>query len=168
MLVSNHVGWADPLWIGFALWPRPICPMAKQELFSNRFLGILLRDMGAFPVNRGAPTPSSIKLPAEILRNKGIVVIFPGGTREAQISGVKRGAATIALLADVPVVPVFFRGPPILRLRDMLFRRPEVLVQIGTPIYPDNKNCLTKPDRKEQTTVIVDAIELKLNEMIQQ
>ena len=162
VLVSNHTGWADPLWIGFAAWPRTISPMAKQELFDVPVLSRVLHNLGAFPVKRGVPGPSSIKIPVDILNDRGIILIFPGGRREAQVSGVKRGAATIAQLAGVPVVPVRFLGPATLNLRHALWRRPEVLVEFAAPIPQPQGGVLTSSERKEQIARMVDEIERRL------
>ena len=40
-----------------------------------------------------------------------IILIFPSGTRSEENIAFKRGAATIALHARVPLVPAFFQGP---------------------------------------------------------
>mgnify|MGYP005809717349 CR=1 FL=1 len=156
VIVSNHVGWIDPLWIGLALWPRAVSPMAKKELFAKWPLRFILTQLGAFPVTRGAASPTEIRRPLDILRNRGVVLIFPGGTREAQLSGVKRGAATIAVTAGVPVVPIYFDGPGNLRLRDVLRRR-IASVSVGAPIHTAGAEETNREQRKE---VIHDTVRL--------
>ncbi|KQM56941.1 MULTISPECIES: lysophospholipid acyltransferase family protein [unclassified Sphingomonas] len=138
VIVANHIGWLDPLWIGLAVWPRPVFFMAKRELFIPVF-GSILRSAGVFPVDRGAPGPSALKLPLEILANGGLLVIFPGGTRSLQLDSLKRGAATIATLANKPILPVHYAGPARLRLRDLL-HRPTVTVELMPYILPPERN----------------------------
>lgn len=164
VLVANHVGWIDPLWIGLAFWPRPVCPMAKSELFEGWLMRFVLRRLGAFPVTRGAPTTAEVKRPLSILENGGIVVVFPGGRREAKMSGVKRGAATIALGASVPIVPVYFCGPGKLALRD-LFRRPWATVRVGKPISfaPEVDGSIT--ERRQRIKNAATRIENALGEL---
>ncbi|MEP9402209.1 lysophospholipid acyltransferase family protein [Sphingomonas sp. VNH70] len=134
IIVANHVGWLDPLWIGTATWPRPVYFMAKRELFVP-VMGTILRSAGVFPVDRDAPGPSAMKLPLAILAGGGLLVIFPGGRRSEALGDLKRGAATIAMLAGCPLVPVHYAGPTKLQLRDLL-RRPPVRVRFHAPILP--------------------------------
>lgn len=164
VLVANHVGWIDPLWIGLALWPRPVCPMAKKELFYKWPLRSILNQLGAFPVTRGAASLSEIRRPIEILQAGGIVVIFPGGTRESQMSGVKRGAATIALAAGAPIVPVYFDGPGNLRFAD-LFRRATAVVRVGLPIELTSAGGTGRDARKEAVLEAVRLIEERLGQL---
>lgn len=164
VIVSNHVGWVDPLWIGLALWPRAVSPMAKKELFAAWPLRFILAQLGAFPVTRGAAAPSEIRRPLEILQNRGVVLVFPGGTREAQLSGVKRGAATIAVTAGVPVLPIYFDGPGHLRLRDV-FRRRTASILIGQPIQTAGSGEMDRQHRKEAVLDTVKLIEDRLKQL---
>lgn len=164
VIVSNHVGWIDPLWIGLALWPRAVSPMAKKELFETWPLRFVLNQLGAFPVTRGAASASEIRRPLDILHNRGVVLIFPGGTREAQLSGVKRGAATIAVSAGVPLVPIYFSGPGHLRLRDV-FRRRTASVVVGDPIHTAGSAEVSREQRKEAILETVQLIEDRLRHL---
>jgi 1-acyl-sn-glycerol-3-phosphate acyltransferase len=164
VIVSNHVGWIDPLWIGLAIWPRPISPMAKKELFATWPMRFILRQLGAFPVTRGAAAPSEIRQPIDIVNAGGVVLIFPGGTRESQLSGVKRGAATIAVTAGVPIVPVHFDGPGYLRLGDIL-RRKIARVRIGEPIQTVPAEGYDRSQRKEAVLNTVQTIENRLKQL---
>jgi 1-acyl-sn-glycerol-3-phosphate acyltransferase len=164
VIVSNHVGWIDPLWIGLALWPRAVSPMAKKELFARWPLRFVLTQLGAFPVTRGAASPSEIRRPLEILQNRGVILIFPGGTREAQLSGVKRGAATIAVTAGVPVVPIYFDGPGQLRLRD-IFRRRTASIVVGDPIHTTGAKETSREQRKATVLDTVQLIEDRLKQL---
>ena len=92
--------------------------------------------LGAFPVDRDAPKPSALKIPLEILRASGLVVVFAGGTRSIEPGEIKRGAATLAVLAGCAIVPVRYSGPSRLRLRDLL-RRPPETVDFLPPVHPD-------------------------------
>ena len=164
VIVSNHVGWVDPLWIGLSIWPRAVSPMAKKELFAAWPLRFILAQLGAFPVTRGAAAPSEIRRPLEILQNRGVVLVFPGGTREAQLSGVKRGAATIAVTAGVPVLPIYFDGPGHVRLRD-IFRRRTASILIGHPIPTAGSGEMGREHRKQAVLDTVKLIEDRLKQL---
>ena len=134
ILVANHIGWLDPVWLGAVIWPRPAFFMGKQELFRG-LLGKYLLAMGVFPVDRTKPGPSSLKRPVEIVRRGGIVIVFPSGTRAAEVTALKRGAATIAVLSGCPILPVIYTGPARPTLSHFL-RRPPVSVRFLPPLYP--------------------------------
>ncbi len=135
VVVCNHVGWADPLWVGYAAFPRLLHQMAKKELFDVPGVGWFVRSGGGFPVDRGRPTPATIKHAIGLVSSGQRLLIFPAGTRGQEDADSKRGAATIALRAGVPIVPAAYQGPAALRLSHVL-RRPAIRVVFGPPIAP--------------------------------
>jgi 1-acyl-sn-glycerol-3-phosphate acyltransferase len=88
---------------------------------------------GSIPIDRARPSPSSIKAAVDILRHGGLILIFPSGTRKGENIAFKRGAATVALHAQVPLVPAFFQGPHYVQAGHLL-RRPAIRVAFGSPI----------------------------------
>jgi 1-acyl-sn-glycerol-3-phosphate acyltransferase len=135
VVVCNHVGWADPLWVGYAAFPRTLHQMAKKELFDIPLVAWFVRSGGGFPVDRGRPTPATIRHAIGLVASGQRLLIFPAGTRGQEDADSKRGAATIALRAGVPIVPASFQGPAALRLSH-LWRRPAIRVCFGRPISP--------------------------------
>ena len=133
VIACNHVGWADSLWIAYAVYPRPLRYMSKKELFDSRTLRWILEHGGSFPLDRNAPSPSSIKTAVALLKSGDILLVFPSGTRSADTVAFKRGAATIALHAGVPLVPAFYQGPAHMRV-EHLMHRPRIRVTFGAPI----------------------------------
>ena len=135
VVVCNHVGWADPLWVGYAAFPRLLHQMAKKELFDMPGVAWFVRSGGGFPVDRGRPTPATIKHAIGLVAGGQRLLIFPAGTRGQEDADSKRGAATIALRAGVPIVPASYQGPEALRLSHLV-RRPAIRVVFGAPIAP--------------------------------
>ena len=86
--------------------------MAKAELFRIPVLGFLIRELGAFPVQRGAADRSAIRRALRILNDGGVVGVFPEGTRNrrGEVLNPQGGAALIALKAGVPVLPAAIWG----------------------------------------------------------
>lgn len=111
VVACSHIGWVDVVALGTAMLPNQIHFMAKKELFAKPNAGKFLTSINAFAVDRENPGPSSIKTPVKLLKEKKIVGIFPSGTRTSEDVPLKRGAATIANLAKVPIVPAAFSGP---------------------------------------------------------
>jgi 1-acyl-sn-glycerol-3-phosphate acyltransferase len=133
VIACNHVGWADSLWMAYAVYPRQLRYMSKQELFGSALSRWVLEHGGSVPIDRANPSPSSIKTAVDILQRGEIILIFPSGTRSEENIAFKRGAATIALHARVPIVPAFFQGPGQIQVAHLL-HRPSIQVTFGLPI----------------------------------
>jgi 1-acyl-sn-glycerol-3-phosphate acyltransferase len=133
VIVCNHVGWADSLWLGYAMYPRPLRFLSKQELFDTPMSKWLFEHSGCIAIDRGEPSPSSIKTVVDVLRGGEVILIFPSGTRQRENAVFKRGAATIALHAQVPLVPAFYRGPQRMRMAHLI-DRPRIEVAFGAVI----------------------------------
>ncbi len=132
VIVCNHAGWADSLWMSYAVYPRQLRHMSKRELFSSPLASWVLEQSGSIPIDRADPSPSTIKSAVELLRNGELLLIFPAGTRQEN-ARYKRGAATIALHAQVPIVPARYEGPKDMQMTHLL-GRPRISVTFGTVI----------------------------------
>ncbi len=141
VVVCTHRTWLDIIFLALAIWPHQVYYMAKQELFTTKFLGWLITKLHAFPVNRENPGPSSLKTPLKLLKAGKIVGIFPSGTRFGEHTSLKRGAVTIALKANVPIVPAIYEGPKSFK---ELLKRKRKLIRFGDPIILEDGQRATK------------------------
>ena len=113
LLVHHHFViqiffWFDPIYFALAGSPKKFSFMAKKELFKNPILRWILVHANAFSVDRDNPGPSAIKKPVRILRKSDLsLILFPSGTRHS--SQLKSGAAFIAQLSGVPLVPAVYQ-----------------------------------------------------------
>lgn len=140
ILIAPHRSWIDPVYLALAASPKQFAFMAKKELFKNPIFSWIIRRLNAFPVDRDNPGPSAIKTPVKILKEGELgLVMFPTGTRHS--ADLKGGAATIAKLSGVPLVPAVYQGP--LTFTDLI-KRKKVVVRIGDPIYVERKTKLNK------------------------
>jgi 1-acyl-sn-glycerol-3-phosphate acyltransferase len=133
VVVCNHIGWADPLWMGYSAMPHTLHQMAKKELFKNPVIGWLVRSGGGFPIDRGRPSAATIKQVISLVEQGKLVLVFPNGTRTRDQVEAKRGAATIALHARAQIIPAHYEGPEQIRFIHLL-RRPAIRVTFGAPI----------------------------------
>lgn len=106
ILACNHVSDLDPVLLGVA-FPRAIRYMAKEELFHIPVLGFLIRKLGAFPVARGKGDIGAINNAVEIVKEGGILGIFPEGGRskDRKFHKVKSGTAVIAGQTGADILP---------------------------------------------------------------
>lgn len=144
ILVAPHRTWIDPVYLALAASPKPFTFMAKKELFKNPILSWVIRHANAFPVDRANPGPSAIKTPVKILKKGNLsLMIFPTGTRHS--NEIKGGAATIAKLSGVPIIPAVYQGPMTL---SGLLKRKKVTVRFGDTITIDRTVKLSKENLK--------------------
>jgi 1-acyl-sn-glycerol-3-phosphate acyltransferase len=140
----------------YTVYPRQLRYMSKEELFGSTLSRWVLTHGGSVPIDRADPSPSSIKTAVDILHRGEIILIFPSGTRSEENIAFKRGAATIALHARVPLVPAFFQGPKQLQVAHLL-HRPLIRMTFGSPIptaeLPFGKGTTIDLTRQLQATI---------------
>lgn len=111
ILASNHVSYLDPIVLGITM-KRKVYFIAKKEAFNNIFGNILLKNLNAFPVDRGKNDIRSLKKSLNILEEKKVLGIFPEGTRslDGELQELKLGIIKIAMRTGVPILPVGIIG----------------------------------------------------------
>ena len=111
IVAFNYKSNFDPVVAGLSC-KRPLCFMAKEELFKNPVFGALIKALGAFPVRRGKGDIGAIKASLKILGEGKAMLMFPEGHRikDGRKVKAKPGVALIAQRAQVPVVPVCISG----------------------------------------------------------
>ena len=138
VLVSNHSSLLDgPLLLG--MLPRTAAFLVKYEMFRGP-LGWFLRRIGQIPVRRGEPDRAPLLTAVRLLREGGLVGVFPEGTRgDGAVASAQNGAAWLARSSGAQVLPVACRGT---RRPDGRGRRllPRVDVLFGEPVtLPESK-----------------------------
>jgi 1-acyl-sn-glycerol-3-phosphate acyltransferase len=152
ILAPNHFSAMDHWFVGLLL-RRRVRFMAKSQLFKGPVLEFILSHAGAFPVRRGRHDEESITTAMRILRDGGVLVIYPEGgrSRSGKIgeTGARPGIGRLALESGAPVVPVTIHGSERARnWRRLQF--PSVTVAYGAPMDFGQQ---TKTDRLRQQQV---------------
>ncbi len=118
VVATNHLSWFDPLPMAHLLWDngRPPRFLGKESVFKVPLVGQLLLNCGQIPVYRDTDgAADSVRAAVAAVEAGGAVVVYPEGTitRDPELwpMSAKTGAARIALLGNVPVVPVAQWGP---------------------------------------------------------
>lgn len=111
IVACNHKSLADPVVAGMVC-RRPLRYMAKKELFVNPYLRRLITSLGAFPLDRGAGDREALVRALDILKEGGLLLMFPEGTRQPDdaIHEFFPGAGMIAVRSGAPVVPLAMDG----------------------------------------------------------
>ena len=109
VMAANHVGWMDGPLLAICS-PRPVHALTKVEMFHGA-LGPFLLSAGQIPLDRFHTDATAIRLAVSLLRDGGVVGVFPEGTRgPGEMSSPRAGAAYLGLVTGAPVVPVSFLG----------------------------------------------------------
>lgn len=140
ILVSNHLSHLDPPLLG-TVCGRYVCFMAKEELFRVPGLGWWIAQFGAFPVRRGAADRAALRQAQQVLREGGVLAIFPEGHRseDGHLQVGEDGAGLIALRARVPIVPAGITGTnTVLPPHSVRLRFGRVSVRFGAPFTLDD------------------------------
>jgi len=138
LLVCNHLSFLDVFFLGIPL-RRPLNYVARSTLFVS-FVGVFIRSVGGFPIQREGIGASGMKETMKRLKAGGIVALFPEGTRssDGELGPLKPGIAVLAMRLGVPVVPVGLAGLFESWPRTQLVPVPHpVRIHYGQPIMPD-------------------------------
>ena len=111
IIAPNHKSFWDSFFMGVCT-PRQLRFMAKTELIEARYGRLLVR-LGAFPVRRGQSDADALETARTILRQGGLLALFPEGTRirdPAELGHPRRGAGRLALETGAPLVPAAITG----------------------------------------------------------
>lgn len=118
VVAVNHTSYFDPLAVGHFVVDNGRAPrfLGKVEVFKNPILGRLFKAAGQIPVHRGTAV-AAVALRDAIagLEQGECIVVYPEGTTTSDPDrwpmAAKTGAARMALMAGVPVIPVAQWGP---------------------------------------------------------
>jgi 1-acyl-sn-glycerol-3-phosphate acyltransferase len=114
LVASNHISAYDTIFLPWAvIRGNPLQMLwapAKEELFANRFLGLLYRSWGAFPVRRGRDLRAGKHINELLLDQK--VMLFPEGTRhkDGVLGKGNRGVGKIIYDTRPQVIPAALFG----------------------------------------------------------
>ena len=157
IIAGNHLSYLDPLAHGYFVVRAGRRPrfLAKQELFENPLLRVVLGGAGQIPVRRGTGDQAPLEAAARALAGGEVVVVYPEGTSVTENPDFspgrgKTGAVRLSLMAGVPILPVATWGGQYVWLRSgkgsLRFGRP-LWVKAGDPFVP-SEHAGSDPDPK--------------------
>lgn len=155
IICANHYSNYDPFAAAIYLdrLPRYI---GKKELFENKILAYLLKEVRVFPLDRKAAMDmKAVKTGLKVLKDGEILGIFAEGTRvkEGEHVDAKGGVALFAMKGNANVIPCAISGK-------YKFRN-KITVEYGAPLALDEfrGQKLTAEVMSEITDVIMGKVE---------
>lgn len=140
LLLMNHLSYLDPLVAGVWLH-RPVCYLARDNLFRIPLLGSLLRRTFVIPISREATRTGSIRAGIERLQQGLLVGMFPEGTRSTsgQTERFRPGFLLLARRSSGPIHPVGIAGTDRALGKGKLWIRPTRIHVVIGPALSDSE-----------------------------
>jgi 1-acyl-sn-glycerol-3-phosphate acyltransferase len=161
LVVANHSSLLDPPLVG-CVARRPLCFLAKAELFEVPVLGRLIRALNTHPVRREGSDPGALRSALRLLKEGRALLLFPEGTRgeEGTVRAGKPGAGMLAVMSGAPVVPAYISGSGRAMPRGRVFPRPrKVRVTFGPALrFPAEAGEGRKERYREAARAMMGAI----------
>ncbi len=151
LLLMNHVSYLDPLVAGVWL-NRPVCYLARDNLFRIPLLGSLLRRTFVIPISRESTRTGSIRAGIERLQQGLLVGMFPEGTRSSsgQTERFRPGFLLLARRTSQPIHTVGIAGTEKALGKGALWIRPcRIHIVIGPPLSESERQQLSSNDEAE-------------------
>lgn len=139
IIASNHLSYLDPIALGILTKER-LNFIARQDLFKNSFFALLIRSLGAVPLDREKYDIKAMRRAIKILEDKKNLVIFPEGKRslDGELSKPLLGVGLLARITRTKVVPVYLEGTNrALPVNAIFIRFKKIRAFVGEPVEPD-------------------------------
>ena len=111
LLIANHFGFFDPIYLQFAIWYRRMHFVCLQQFFDSK-AAWLFRAVHCIPVDRENIGMDSIRQIVTCLKEEKIVAMFPEGhivSDGKDLAAFKSGMVLMALKAQKPIIPVYIK-----------------------------------------------------------
>lgn len=152
ILVANHVNFLDAPVLHCRLCPRRVIGLAKAEAWDNPLLGWLFDQWDAIPIRRGKPDVGALRGAIGVLREGGILVVAPEGTRSrhGRLQRGHPGVVTIALQSGAPLLPLVFHGGETIGHNVRRLRRTPFHVIVGEQFHVEVGNERVSRDVRQR------------------
>jgi 1-acyl-sn-glycerol-3-phosphate acyltransferase len=131
--------------------------LAKAESWKNPLLGWLFNLWGAIPVRRGEMDLAALRKCLDVLRDGGILVVAPEGTRSRHgcLQRGHPGVVALALRSGAPILPLAFCGGEALKRNAKRLRRTPFHVMVGEPFHLSVEGRVAQAVRQDLTDKIM-------------
>lgn len=150
LVVGNHFSFLDPVaMVSVVPWPMEFVGGFRAPNAPSA-VAWLRKMWGYYPVYRGTGSQIAFRAAQAILRQGGILGIFPEGSSAAAVLRPPRpGAAFMAVRAEVKLLPIGLDGLTELFPALRKGRRAQVTIRIGKPFGPFKADGRGRARRKQ-------------------
>ncbi len=129
LLISNHLGFLDPVFLMYGFWYRRLHFVALRILFNTRAKNFWFRKFLCIPIDRENLNMDTFREIVGEMKNDQIVAMFPEGQINVSKEGIqkfKSGMILMAMQSKKPIYPVYIK-------KEKGFLR-RLLIAVGEPI----------------------------------
>lgn len=149
LIVANHQGYLDPLFLQMAV-ARPVRFMMTSDFYDLPGARPFFRLLGSIRVSEGGAKRDALKAALAALGRGELVGLFPEGrlSTTGDFSPVQPGVAYLAARSGAPVVPARIRGSiRVLPKGEWRIRQASVRVRFGPAMAFGDPRDATAPER---------------------
>ncbi|HSG42003.1 MAG TPA: lysophospholipid acyltransferase family protein [Anaerolineales bacterium] len=160
IVVGNHTGAMEVVLMG-TYAPQAVEFMGAVEMPWNGWMGKMIDLYGLIPVYRGTTGSKTMKMGADVLRQGGMLGVFPeGGFWEPGKQKAQSGVAWLSYVTQSPILPIGF-GDTRGKLAEVFqLKHPSFEMNVGD-VHPPvqlNKSMNKKNALQKATDSIMDAV----------
>lgn len=150
LVVANHFTFLDPLAVIHTTpWPLEFVG-GNQTPNAPTSVGWISKLFGVIPTFRGTGSRETLVSSEEVLKQKGVLAIFPeGGSWATVLRPARPGTAFLAWRTNAPLLPVGIDGLVGFFKRVRQGERPVVNIRYGKPFGPFEFTNAKRPSREE-------------------
>lgn len=108
LLVGNHTGYLDPVYMQFAIWYRRHHFICTKEFFEGK-RRFFFKNFLCIPIDRDNFGMNSFREIVSHLKQGELVSMFPEGRIEDGLKTFKAGVVLMALQSGAPIVPIYIK-----------------------------------------------------------
>lgn len=160
IFAANHASTYDAVLLMSHL-PRQTVMLGPGDFKLDKGSDWILRNYGVILTKRGAVDRRALSEMKTVLKNGGMLTLFPeGGTWEKTLEDVKPGATYLSYSTQAPIVPVAFGGTYQVWDKVFGFKWPRISVRFGEVLPPVQTSSNRKTRQDELQAASYELIKL--------
>ncbi len=138
LVVGNHVSLMEAVLMA-VYTPWQVETLGAADVPHEKLTDLSIKFFGFIPVNRGHFDRSALKKALDVLRQDGVIGIFPeGGIWERGARRAQTGVAWLSYRANAPILPIGYSGTLGALSAALRLKRPRLTMYVGQVIPPAN------------------------------
>jgi 1-acyl-sn-glycerol-3-phosphate acyltransferase len=112
IVIMNHVGMIDPMYLMLAIWYRRHRFVCKADLMKSKLGGFWLRLFRCIPIDRENASFNSMRQIVDVLKEGNLVSMFPEGQvnlGSEMPAAFKSGMILMSVQSGAPIIPVYIK-----------------------------------------------------------
>ena len=112
IVIMNHVGMIDPMYLMLAIWYRRHRFVCKSDLMQSKLGGFWLRLFRCIPIDRENASFATMRQITDVLKEGNLVSMFPEGqvnTGSEMPAAFKSGMILMSVQSGAPIIPVYIK-----------------------------------------------------------